>query len=539
MGSRNGTAQPGLPAAGPPNQGHPQQGPPNQGYPQQGAPNQGYPQQGPNNQGYQQQPPPGWGQQGATQQMGAPAKKKSRAPMIVAGALAFALVVGGIVFAMNFLGGATPAASEGIPSDALAILEVNLNPSVADKLAVKDFAEKFPAMAENVTDVDGDYKKAIYQAVFADIDEAPDYSQVEPWLGDSLAVAVLKSAAGAGDVFGSDPDVLMVVQVTDPAKAKAFMAEHGDGAQVAFLDDLMLVTDKDKPAPDVDAIKNAPLSDNDDYKADMAKLGGSWLLTGWGGAEAFKAIVAAGTESTGMNAEAPNARAAMGMKIEDGSAVVRAVSWSDQDVTEGPATTFLNSLPSAALGAMSFSLSDSVHDALWKQVEPLLAESPEAGEQLGISSKEDLRAILGSEMAIAVGMDQNNSPTVGIKVRTDDVAKHESFLDTLGNEMGVGGLEHVADGDVVTTTFGQPIDGFTNPGGTLAENETTQKLTKGSGDAQAVMWVDLPAILAIPGLGLDTDQEMMRNMEPLSGIGMSSSILGDDYAETFIRVGTK
>lgn len=535
-----GPGQQGQPSQGAPQQGMgPVQSPQNPGYPQQGyqqQPQQGYQQN--QQQGYQPNPQQGWGPQTGTQEP--PAKKKSKAPVIIAGALALALIGGGIALAMNFLSGTTPVAAAGIPSDALAVFEVNLNPSAADKLAVKDFAEKFPALADNVKDVDGDYKKAIYESLLSDQDDAPAYSEIKPWLGDSIAIAILSSSDLTDSMNSFEPDVLMTVQVTDKDKAKAFMDEHGDGAQVAFMDDLMLVTEDGQPSPDLDAIKNSSLADSDDYKADMAKLGGSWLSTGWMGTGLFEQVISAGGETfAGVDPADLQARVAMGMKIEDGSAVMRAVSWSDQDVAKGPATTFLGALPGASLGAMSFSLSDSVHDLLWEQLEPLLAEDPETGEAVGLQSKDDLKAILGSEMAIAVSMDENSQPIIGIKVRTSDVAKHEEFLQTMGEAFGEGAIEHVTDGDIVTTTFGQSPSEFANPADKLADNETATKLTEGSGDPQAVMWVDLPAILAIPDLGFDESDEMMQNLKPISGIGMSSSILDDDYAETFIRLGTK
>lgn len=513
--------------------------PPGGGGQWQGQPNPGYG-QGPTGPPAPRTAPPqqGWEPQAGTQQF-EPAKKKSKAPVIIAGALALALVVGGVVFAMNFLRGATPVAAEGIPTDALAVFEVNLNPAVADKLAVKGFVEKFPALADDVADIDGDYKRALYQALTDDAVDAPDYSEVEPWLGDSLAMAILPSTDLTDAANGFDPDVMLTIQVTDRGKAEAFMEKHGEGTQLSFLDDLMLVTGEDMPAMDVDAIKSAPLSDNQYYQADMAKLSGSWLATGWMGTELFNQALQAGGESTGIDAAGLNARLAMGLKVEDDSAVMRAVSWTDQDLADGPATSLLGSLPATSIGAMSFSLSDTVHDMLWEQMEPLLAETPEVGSQLGIQSQDDLRAILGSELAISIELGEDGAPAVGVKVRTDDPAKHGTVLETMSSDMGAEGIEYSTDGDVVTTTFGQSLSGFTNPAETLADNETVTKLTKGSGDPQSMMWVDVPAILAIPELGLDESDEVVQNLKPLSGVGMSSSFLGDGYAESFVRVGTK
>lgn len=522
QGPWQGQPNPGF-GAGP----HGQTGPqgPYPGAPHPGAPQQGAPQQG-------------WGPQSDPQQFG-PAKKKSKAPIIIAGALALALVVGGVVFALNFLRGSTPAAAEGIPANALAVVEINLNPSVTEKLAVKGFAEKFPALADDVSDIDGDYKKALYLAISDSQADAPDYGELEPWLGDSLAVAALPAAEASDQDWGLDPDMLVAIQVTDRGKAEAFMNEHGDGSEVTFMDDLMLVTDADMPALDVDAIRNTSLAGSDDYKADMDKLGGSWLATGWMGTELFTQFVSESMATTGLTPELPNAHGAMGVKIEGGAAVMRAVSWSDQAVEKGAATSLLQTLPSTSLGAMSFSLSDSVHDLIWEQLEPMVSESPAEAAELGIQSKDDLKAVLGSEIAVSIDMDEYGSPIVGMKVRTPDTAKHEAFLELIGYQLGAQGLDHVTDGDLVTTAFGQSANELADPAETLSDNETVGNLTEGSGDAQAVLWVDVPAILAIPELGLDDSDEMVQNLKPLSGIGMSASFMDGNYTETFIRVGTK
>ena len=82
--------------------------------------------------------------------------------MVMAGVLALALLVGGGFLAWSLLRGATPAAAKGIPSNALAVFEVNLNPSAGDKLAVKELAAKFPFLKDEANDAGDDYKKAFW-----------------------------------------------------------------------------------------------------------------------------------------------------------------------------------------------------------------------------------------------------------------------------------------------------------------------------------------------------------------------------------------
>ena len=384
---------PGTPQQGWSNQqGQPYQGNPQQGWSnQQGQPYQGNPQQGWSNQQGQQQwaPAPGpMTQQGA--------KKKSRTTAIIAGALALALVVGGTVFAMNFLGGTAVAASQGVPANAFAVLEINLNPSVADKLAVKDFAEKFPSVAENAEDVDGDYKKALWQALVSDTDimsDVPDYSEVEPWLGDSVAVAAMPGTTDSG---AFEPQILVAIQVTDENKAKEFMTEHGDGAQIDFFEDLMVLTEEGSDRPDVSGLKDSSIADNDEYKADMAKLGGTWLATGWLGTEFLQEVITASGDPSMADLAMQEGHGAMGMKIEDGAAVIHAVSWSETPMTQASTASFIDSLPAGNLLSMGLAIDDAAYDMMWEQLQPLL-DDPSTAEvftDFGIETKEDIKAFL-------------------------------------------------------------------------------------------------------------------------------------------------
>lgn len=164
-------------------------------------------------------PPPGnyppipSGPQGQGPQATAPVKRKSKTPMVVAAVLALALVAGGGFLAWSLLRGAAPAAAKGLPKDSLAVVEVNLNPSAGDKLAVKDLAAKFPALADKVNAAGDDYKAALYNSTIAALSpDAPDYeADVKPWLGDSIAVGMVK-AGDSSDVSSAQP--VVSIQVT-------------------------------------------------------------------------------------------------------------------------------------------------------------------------------------------------------------------------------------------------------------------------------------------------------------------------------------
>ncbi|MCC2592348.1 DUF3352 domain-containing protein [Tessaracoccus sp. OS52] len=455
--------------------------------------------------------------------------RKSKTPLIVAAVVALALVAGGGFLAVSLLRGSTPVAANGLPGDALAVIELNLNPSAADKLAVKDFASKFPDLAGDVTDVGDDYKLALWNLIPDDQDK-PDYdTQIKPWLGDSAALAL------TGDV--QTPDYVVAVQVTDTEAARSFAESELQDSAVGFIDELMIISERDTPA-DIDAIKASPVADNEEYKADMAKLGGGYLATGWMSEGLVQAAMDQSETDTGIQTADLSVHGAAGLRIEDGTAVMRAVSWSSQSAGDSELDAeFVRSLPAAGLGALGYAFSDEAVNLLWEQLAPTLRESPEMGSMFGVESEEDLRTLLGSQFAASVGW-EGSEPRVGIKVKTDDPAGHQQIMQTLAQALGVPGVQHSTDGNTVYTTYGMRPEELSNPSERLGDKEEFDELTASTGDAQTAVWVDLPAILASESLGLSGSPQA-QSLAPISGVGMSGGTVGDGYTEIFLRVGTR
>ena len=493
--------------------------------PQQFGP-QGQP---PQPQGQQYPPQQGYAPQGyAPQGQQAPVKKKSRTPIIVAAVVAVALVVGGGFLAFALLGGSTPAAAKGLPADSLAAVELNLNPSAGQKLAVKDFAEKFPELASEVGDVEGDYKKALWELI-PDSEDKPDYdTEIKPWLGDSLALAILDVEA---------EEFVVSVQVTDEDAARAFAEAEFEGSSVEFIDDLMIVSEADAPA-DVEAIRSASLADDETYTADMAKLGADHLVTAWASEEFINQAIEASEGEVGIETAGFSAHGAAGIKISDGMAVLRGVSLSSQEIGDAElADGFVSSLPAGGLGVLASAFSAESIDLLWQQLQPMYEQDPSMFDAFGVTSADDLGAVLGNQLALTFGW-QGEEPQIGIKVSTDDPAKHQEVLETIASGIGIPGVQHSTDGDTVHTTWGMSPDELANPAETLGDNEAFGDVTETSGDTQSVLWVDVPALLSNEALGLGNSEEA-KYLEPISGVGISGSTLDDGYAEFFVRVGTK
>src|ERR1700722_13317125 len=157
------------------------------------------------------------------------AARRRRAAVVLA---VLALVVVGIVVAVS--GGspqpAAPAATAAVvPGDALVYLDLSLrrgHPEVAQALAVARRFPDFPvAYAGAVTKLG-----AIISG-----GHAVDFgAQISPWLGGDAALALLNSSTSTA---GS----LVVLSVTDPAKARSFVRSAGATSHGSYRGRALLV----------------------------------------------------------------------------------------------------------------------------------------------------------------------------------------------------------------------------------------------------------------------------------------------------------
>ena len=455
--------------------------------------------------------------------------------MVMAGVLALALLVGGGFLAWSLLRGATPAAAKGIPSNALAVFEVNLNPSAGDKLAVKELAAKFPFLKDQADNAGDDYKKAVWSVAAKLGKEAPDYdSEVKPWLGDSVAIAALpKKEARSG--FRSVPYVLSV-QVTNKDSARSFAEKHFKDQKIVFVDDLMVVTNDEEGDISESSLKNN-ITSVESYKADMGKLGDGFLATAWVSSDFIKQV----SPSESSAAAILESRFAAGLKVQDGAIALRTITWQKDEIKDRGENVkdLAGSMPADWLGSLTFSPPSELVDKVWENLDSLPSSSQRQLKDFGISSADDLRALFGTQFSFAVTGDSQQLQ-VGIKVRTKDPEKHKSIMEKITRNGTLPDARTTVDGDTVVTTFGASSDSFSNPGDRLSGNSEHEKLTKGIDNPQSSAWVNIPQVVKFMdarGSGLPTS--VKENLEPISGIGMVSGQVDDHYFDSWVRVGTK
>ena len=364
----------------------------------------------------------------------------------------------------------------------------------------------------------------------------PDYeSEVKPWLGDSLAIAALPGKDSSRSGLNS---YVFSVQVTNKDSAKAFTDKHIKDRKIVFVDDLMVIASDEDSDISESSLKNN-ITSVESYKADMGKLGDGFLATAWVSSDLVKQ--ASKSEGTG-STDLLESRFAAGLKVQDGTIALRTISWQKDELKERGENVkdFAGSMPADWLGSLTFSASPELVNKAWENFKSLPTSSQRQLEDLGISSADDMHALLGTQFSFAVTGDSKQFQ-VGIKVRTKDPEKHKSILEKLTKSGKLQDAKTTVEGDTVTTIFGADNGSFSNPSNKLSGNSEYEKLTKGIDNPQSSAWVNVPQILETiektSRNGLPT--QVKENLEPISGIGLVAGQIDDHYFDSWIRVGTK
>lgn len=141
-----------------------------------------------------------------------------RTAWVVGGAVAVLGVVGGGAWAaMSFLQSG-PQAAEALPASTLAYASIDLDPSGGQKIEALRMLRKFPVLRKELgVDSTDDVRRLVFEGiqedgVCPDLDYARD---VEPWLGDRMAVAAVDTGGSGG------PAPVVVLQVSDDDAARS------------------------------------------------------------------------------------------------------------------------------------------------------------------------------------------------------------------------------------------------------------------------------------------------------------------------------
>lgn len=494
-------------------------------------------------------------------------KRRTRWPIIVLAAVLVVVIGGGGAFAYNLLAGGGTQPQQVLPSNALGYVRIDLDPSAGQKLAMLDFARKFPELSKKIGQ-ENDLKKALFESAKAEDEDLAklDYAKdIEPWLGDRAGAAILPPADGE-----KEPGGVLALQVKDEKKARvgleklraASEGEKKEKSGIAFLDGYAILADSQGQADAaVAAAEKSPLGDQEQFKSDFKAIGDDGIFSFWMhmgrlatvGASTQELPEGASAESLAMIKDFRYA----GVVRFDGSYVELASQTFGLKVptVKSPVPVRLGDLPDSTVGALSISgLGDGVAQA-WPN---LLDTAKKAGfdaqlqaylsmaeDQYGLKLPADLQTLLGKNFTLAadggsISKDQP-IPEFGAKIQTDVKKAEEVFgivekavSDTGEVELALAKAK-TSDSFIVATS--QKYADTLAAGGKLGASEAFKLAVPNADKATFALYADLDKLE--PLYIARMPEEQRANVEVLRSIGMSGTQTSDGNGTFTLRVVVK
>ncbi len=439
------------------------------------------------------------------------------------------------------LGGAASVA----PADAVAFVAVDSDVSSAQWSAVDGLLRKFPAHDDLL---------AKLRASFEQHSKLSWADDVKPALGSELDLIALP---------GKEPQLVGLTQGGDRAKLDALLQKLDRGIVSQQIGDWTAFS---RSRAALDAVKNATtkLSDNNTYRAAVAKLAGDALVRAYAnGTEAQQLLASLGKETASVAAvpftwaSADLVASGDGVRVDayshDGSLLGAAARF--RRTPPAPyASSLVDEIPSGTLFVADFPVTPgefqfSTPGALPKPLQKLLGVTPTFLAQLD--------DVLGGETAVYVrpGLP---IPEVTVVTQPNDVTQAEAsladILKTIRQAAGsaAGGFDlsklpvfHKAEGgQLVISTSQQGIADFESAGPKLAADPSFKGAQQASGmpaQTTGFIYVNLSASLPLVrligpmlGLTLPAKQADLSALKTLSAFGTRS---GEDATFTvFLEV---
>jgi hypothetical protein len=434
------------------------------------------------------------------------------------------------------------------PANSIAFVKLDLDPAASEKIAALRFEQKFPD-APHVTSAD-QLKDALLDDVFNNssgsdkIDYATD---VKPWLGDRVALAVYPDASGSADAVG-----ILAVKDADAAKIglTKLVQDQGGSAQAAFaIEGDYAIVGQTQAAVDaaVAAARASSITAAGNYSSDIATLKGDRILTGWADLGAVlklagKSAALSGVQGmsnlgslgalggVGSLATAVKGRFVFGLQLQPGYADFegRVIGSDVGGYHNGGAGSLLGQLPAGSIAGLAVS---GLGDVLTQELatlekSPLVAaglqtELDGLGTKLGIALPSDAINLLGNEFAAGLDTVPADHATAKFTVITEptDLAKGLATAQKLASSIDQGTAAptvRAAGSEVIVTNDAQAS-------GSLSDEPAFKTAMSGMPDqVVGAVYVDLAGIwAALPG-------KVPSDLTHLTGLGGYEAIDGND-----------
>jgi len=485
---------------------------------------------------------------------------------------------------LRFLSGGGTQPHDVLPGNAVGYFRIDLDPSAPQKMEAIRFLRTFPAFEKHthITDDGADVRETIVDAMLGSAPCQVDYEQdVAPWLGERFGVAAMSPTAG-----DTGPTLVGAVQVTDRDLAERGLRRlqgcHGGGGAAggwSYLDGYMVVARTQQEAADLAAAaRRTPLADNEQFRADMDRLGEQGVASLWFSGEGvyqmFSSKVTAdpGPAGSELDLLRDQVRRQVESTIHSGAAAFRfddsylelaTVLTGDayQEPADGavadmalPRTTaaalgfvdgakYVDRQPDALLGMMAGGPGSTDPERARRQLE----------EHLGLRFPGDVKTLLGDSFTVALdgqglglaamaGREKPSLVDLGARSTTDTDA-FRRVVQTLQEAARSNGMpvdlavEGTGDGAVVALNkdYAAQLAG----GGTLPDTAAFDKAVPAADEAQGVLFVNVD-VLERSGLGMMSlarggMQELLANVTKVEAVGASSTV-HDGYSQGVVRI---
>jgi len=490
---------------------------------------------------------------------------KRRGLWLGAAAVTVVLIGGGAALAVQVLSGGGAQPDSAVPGDVLGFARIDIDPSADQKVNAVRLLRRVPQFEEEtgITSDRDDLRKKLYDTFAQEGEGCPDYEDgVEPWLGDREGFAAMPAGAG------SEPDPLVVVQVTDEDAAKAGITElsqcsGSDGTGVAFVGDYALIAETQDLADDfAAAAEEAPLADDADYLADMDALGEAGIASGWLDLQAAFDQALTGDEQVAFAASGAGQAESAAMALTAGSdnlELTLAVNGTLMSPDAG--VTSFGDLPASTLFGFGFTGGAEAVQKLWDQAQSSSADS-DMGDledfaatverETGFVLPRDVQTLFGDDFVLALDsegleLDSSGIPdprSIRLGLRTSSefaevqelAARFEQVLafvapaDLVEQESERGSV--IASNDDYAAALAE--------GGGLADAANYQAAVADADEAAGVMYVDFDLMLDVANqlsdqTGAEMPADARETLEVLSAFGVSSSVDGE-YSMATMRL---
>lgn len=518
----------GAPQQGPPQQGPPQQGPPQQGGPWYGAPQPGNPQYGGPQYGgppsYPTTPQFGPGGEYLGAGTGFPPpeqhRPKGRRKMIFAGvaaAVVVALVAGGVAVAMK-LAGSTTTLDKLAPADAIAYAEINLDPPAEQKIAAVQFLKHFPDV--KVSDNSQSLVDGLIEPLITDAATRKKFADnIKPWLGSHAALVV--------DPQGDTAQPVLVVEATDPAKARTGMEAIAPDAGVDFVidgHDVVIAETAQIAQRALDDAKAKPLADDATYQADIKAVGGNGgIITAWG--DLGKAAAELNKATSGvLNGSALKSRFAARFALTSTTADLTVKTFGKTDATaSSPIGKRLATLPEDTAFVAGLTGGGDAVQLLGQQstngaVAPMLQQFEAS---TGLRFPDDIAALLGSETIFAFG-NSSDGPAFGMVSTTTKPQQAATAARKLAAQIGLPPeLAVKQNGDTVTMATSPSYADTMSGNGTFGSSARVREAMPDLDRAQVVLYFDVTQFSRLTG------EQLPPQVTPVQTVGLTMAATTD------------